>query len=84
MNRPAPREAGIGPVIRRLLADYVGGQWGLLLLAIFCMLFASAMGGGIPWLVRGVTNQIFVRQKAELLVPLSLIYLVELLQLKVY
>jgi subfamily B ATP-binding cassette protein MsbA len=30
------------------------------------------MGGGIPWLVRGVTNQIFVRHKAELLVPLSL------------
>ena len=72
MTRPAPREAGIGPVIRRLLTEYVGGQWGLLLLAIFCMLFASAMGGGIPWLVRGVTNQIFVRHKAELLVPLSL------------
>jgi len=72
MTRPAPREAGIGPVIRRLLTEYVGGQWGLLLLAIFCMLFASVMGGGIPWLVRGVTNQIFVRHKAELLVPLSL------------
>ncbi len=72
MTRPALREAGTGAAIRRLLADYVKGQWGLLLLAIFCMLFASAMGGGLPWLVRSVTNQIFVRHKAELLVPLSL------------
>ena len=27
-----------GAVIRRLLRDYIGGQWGLLLLAILCML----------------------------------------------
>ena len=50
----------------------MGGQWGLLALAVVCMLSASAMGGGIPWLVRSVTDQIFVRHKAELLVPLSL------------
>ncbi len=72
MTQTAPRQAGTGAIIRRLLADYVGGQWGLLALAVVCMLFASAMGGGIPWLVRSVTDQIFVRHKAELLVPLSL------------
>ena len=72
MTQTAPRQAGTGAIIRRLLADYVGGQWGLLTLAVVCMLFASAMGGGIPWLVRSVTDQIFVRHKAELLVPLSL------------
>ncbi|MES2292247.1 MAG: ABC transporter ATP-binding protein [Pseudomonadota bacterium] len=72
MNETAPKQAGAGAIIRRLLVDYVGGQWGLLALAVFCMLFASAMGGGIPWLVRSVTDQIFVRHKAELLVPLSL------------
>ncbi len=72
MTETAPKQAGTGAIIRRLLADYVGGQWGLLVLAVVCMLFASAMGGGIPWLVRSVTDQIFVRHKAELLVPLSL------------
>ena len=72
MKETAPRQAGTGAIFRRLLADYVGGQWGLLALAVVCMLFASAMGGGIPWLVRSVTDQIFVRHKAELLVPLSL------------
>ncbi len=72
MTETAPRQAGTGAIVRRLLADYVGGQWGLLALAVVCMLFASAMGGGIPWLVRSVTDQIFVRHKAELLVPLSL------------
>ena len=29
MNRPVLPEGRTGPVIRRLLADYVGGQWGL-------------------------------------------------------
>src|ERR1700744_3311775 len=72
MTRPAPREAGTGPALRRLLADYVGGQWGLLLLAILCMLFASAMYVGIPWLVNSVTKQGFMRHQAALLLPLSL------------
>ena len=36
MTRPVPREAGTAAALRRLLADYVAGQWGLLLLAIFC------------------------------------------------
>ena len=72
MTQTAPKQASTGAIVRRLLADYVGGQWGLLALAVLCMLFASAMGGGIPWLVRSVTDQIFVRHKAELLVPISL------------
>jgi subfamily B ATP-binding cassette protein MsbA len=73
MNRPVPREAGTVAALRRLLADYVGGQWGLLLLAIFCMLFASAMYVGIPWLVNTVTKQVFMRHQASLLLPLSLL-----------
>jgi ATP-binding cassette, subfamily B, bacterial MsbA len=72
MSPSASNQAGAGAVIRRLLRDYVGEQWGLLALAVFCMLFASTMGGAIPWLVRSVTDQIFVRHKAELLLPLSL------------
>ncbi|HEY2836457.1 MAG TPA: ABC transporter ATP-binding protein [Rhizomicrobium sp.] len=73
MRPSSPKPIGTGAVIRRLLHDYVGRQWGLLALAVFCMLFASLMGGGIPWLVRSVTDQIFVRHKAEVLVPLSLL-----------
>jgi subfamily B ATP-binding cassette protein MsbA len=72
MTNPAPKSASTGAAIRRLLADYVGGQWGILALAILCMLFASAMGGGIPWLVNSVTKQVFMRHQASLLLPLSL------------
>jgi ATP-binding cassette, subfamily B, bacterial MsbA len=72
MNRPVPREAGTAAAIRRLLADYVSGQWGLLLLAVLCMLFASGMYVGIPWLVNTVTKQVFMRHQAALLLPLSL------------
>ena len=68
----ARRPAGSGAIIRRLLTDYVGRQWGLLLLAILCMLFTSAMGGALPWLVNNVTKQVFMRREAELLLPLSL------------
>ena len=67
-----PKRASTGAAIRRLLADYVGRQWGLLALAILCMLFTSAMGGGIPWLVNNVTKQVFLRHQAEMLLPLSL------------
>jgi ATP-binding cassette, subfamily B, bacterial MsbA len=63
---------GNSAIIRRLLADYLGGQWGLLVLAVLCMLLASTMGGGIPWLVNSVTKQVFMRHQAALLLPLSL------------
>ncbi len=59
-------------VIRRLIRDYVSRQWGLLVLAVFCMLLTSAMGGAIPWLVNSVTKQIFMRHMGEWLLPLSL------------
>src|SRR6185437_7792698 len=72
MTYPAPKSASTAAAVRRLLADYVGGQWGILALAVLCMLFASAMGGGIPWLVNSVTKQVFMRHQASLLLPLSL------------
>ena len=43
---PAPQPSKTGAVIRRLLRDYVGGQWGLLVLAVLCMLIASATQRG--------------------------------------
>ncbi len=72
MTQPAPKQAGTGAIIRRLLADYVGGQWGLLALAIVCMLFASATYGLIPQLVNWEIKYIFLRQNAGLLLLLSL------------
>ena len=73
MTVSVPERAATGQAIRRLLADYVGRQWGLLALAILCMLFTSAMGGGIPWLVNNVTKQVFMRHQADMLLPLSLL-----------
>ena len=70
-SRPAP---ALKPsaVIRRLLRDYVGTQWGLLALAIFCMLLTSAIGGLVPQMVNWEIKLIFLRHQAELLLPLSL------------
>ncbi|HET7085062.1 MAG TPA: ABC transporter ATP-binding protein [Rhizomicrobium sp.] len=71
---PQPDSAGkTGAVIRRLLRDYVSGQWGLLLIAVFCMLLTSAVSGLVPHLLNLVVKQIFMRQQAEMLLPLSLV-----------
>jgi subfamily B ATP-binding cassette protein MsbA len=59
-------------VVRRLLRDYVGGQWGLLLLAILSMLLTSAISGLVPLMVNWEIKLIFMRHQAELLLPLSL------------
>jgi subfamily B ATP-binding cassette protein MsbA len=68
----APGPGKAGAVIRRLLRDYVGGQWGLLVLAIFCMLLTSAIGGLVPMMVSWEVKLIFLRHQAELLLPLAL------------
>ena len=59
-------------VTRRLLRDYVRGEWGLLLLAVFCMLLTSAISGLVPLMVNYEIKLIFLRRQAELLLPLSL------------
>jgi subfamily B ATP-binding cassette protein MsbA len=71
-NAPAPPPGKTGAVVRRLLHDYVGGQWGLLALAIFCMLLTSAISGLVPMMVNWEIKLIFLRGQAELLLPLSL------------
>jgi subfamily B ATP-binding cassette protein MsbA len=67
-----PQPGKAGAVVRRLLRDYVSGQWGLLLLAIFCMLLTSAIGGLVPMMVSWEIKLIFLRHQAELLLPLAL------------
>jgi len=59
-------------VVRRLVRQYVGAQWGLLLLAIFCMLLTSGVSGLVPWLLNLEVKLIFTRHQAEMLLPLSL------------
>jgi subfamily B ATP-binding cassette protein MsbA len=60
-----------GPVIRRLLRDYVSGQWGLMALAIPCMLIASATLPVVPQLVSWETKYIFQREDPAWLLPLA-------------
>ncbi|HEU0095793.1 MAG TPA: ABC transporter ATP-binding protein, partial [Rhizomicrobium sp.] len=59
-------------VIRRLLRDYVSGQWGLLILAILCMLLTSAIGGLVPMIVSWEIKLIMLRKEGALLLPLAL------------
>ena len=66
---PAPLDTAA--VIRRLLRDYVGGEWGLLALAILAMLATSLISGMVPVLVNWEIKQIFLRKNADLLVPLA-------------
>jgi ATP-binding cassette, subfamily B, bacterial MsbA len=69
---PALQPGKTGAVIRRLLHDYVGGQWGLLLVAIFFMLLTSGVSALVPMMVNWEIKLIFLRGQAELLLPLSL------------
>jgi subfamily B ATP-binding cassette protein MsbA len=69
---PPTNELKTGAVIKRLLRDYVSGEWGLLALAIFCMLIASIAVWMLPQLVNWETKYIFQRHDAAWLVPLSL------------
>jgi subfamily B ATP-binding cassette protein MsbA len=72
-STPPPDLAGkTGPIVRRLLRDYVRGHRGLLLLAVFCMLLTSAVSGLVPWLLNLVVKLIFLRQQDDMLLPLSL------------
>ncbi len=67
-----PSQLDNGAVVRRLLRDYVSGQWGLLLLAVFCMLLTSAISGLVPLLLNLEVKLIFLRHQAEMLLPMSL------------
>lgn len=69
---PAPRTFNTGAVIRRLLRDYIGTQWGLLVLAILCMLATSALTGMVPLMVNWQFKFIFQQKKAGLLLPMAL------------
>ncbi|HEX4178293.1 MAG TPA: ABC transporter transmembrane domain-containing protein, partial [Rhizomicrobium sp.] len=68
----APPSGKTGPVFLRLLRDYVGSQWGLLLLAIVSMLLTSGISGLVPLLLNLEVKLIFLRREADMLLPMSL------------
>src|SRR5258706_12003744 len=67
----APTAINTGAVIRRLLRDYIRTQWGLLALAVPCMLIASATLQVVPQLVNWEIKYIFQRQDETWLVSLA-------------
>jgi subfamily B ATP-binding cassette protein MsbA len=67
-----PGALSAGAVFRRLLRDYLSGQWGLLSVAILCMLATSAISGLVPLMVSWQIKFIFVQKKAALLLPMAL------------
>jgi subfamily B ATP-binding cassette protein MsbA len=71
-STPSPFTPGTAAVVRRLLRDYVGRQWGLLAVAILCMLATSAISGLVPLLLNLEVKLIFLRHQAEMLLPMSL------------
>jgi subfamily B ATP-binding cassette protein MsbA len=71
-SSPTPRPNQTSAVIRRLLRDYVSGEWGLLVLAILCMVVASVAIWALPYLLNWEAKYIFQRHNAAWLIPLSL------------
>src|SRR6185312_1071407 len=64
-----------GALIRRLLRDYLRGQWLLLAAAIVGMLAYSGLTASMPFLVSWFVKYIFLLHDASKLVPLSLMVL---------
>ena len=70
---PAKSEsAGVTPIVRRLLRDYVSDQWSTVAFAILCMLIVSGANAAIPILIKFTIKFLFVQKKAELLWPITL------------
>jgi subfamily B ATP-binding cassette protein MsbA len=69
---PSPNDLKSGAIVRRLLRDYVGNEWGLLTLAILAMLLTSVMSGLLPQLIKLELKQIFTNEQAGWLLPLTL------------
>jgi subfamily B ATP-binding cassette protein MsbA len=66
-----PMPAGTFATVKRLARDYLRGQWGLLGIAVLCMLITSAASGSIPLLLKYTIELIFQDKRAEWLLPLT-------------
>ncbi len=59
-------------VLRRLVRDYVSGQWSVLFVAIFCMLTVAAANAAIPVLIKLTVKFLFVRKSEAMLWPITI------------
>ncbi len=59
-------------VLRRLVRDYVSGQWSILFVAILCMLMVAAANAAIPVLIKLTVKFLFVRKSSEMLWPITI------------
>src|SRR5690348_18235404 len=59
-------------VLRRLVRDYVSGQWSVLFIAILCMLTVAAANAAIPVLIKLTVKFLFVRKSEEMLWPITI------------
>ncbi|MBV9990978.1 MAG: ABC transporter ATP-binding protein [Alphaproteobacteria bacterium] len=57
-------------VMRRLLRDYVAGQWGTLAIAVTCMAVTAAASGAIPLLIKYTLQYLFEQKRADMLWPI--------------
>jgi subfamily B ATP-binding cassette protein MsbA len=60
------------PIIRRLLREYMRGQWRILVPAIFCMVLSALMTGALAWLLDPAIKLIFLEKRADMLVIIPL------------
>src|SRR5271155_2741563 len=67
-------------IIRRLLHDYMGGQWASLALAVVCMLSTAALTGVLAWIIDPAIRLIFEEKRVDMLaiIPLGVIAVVAL------
>ncbi|MGA9796838.1 MAG: ABC transporter ATP-binding protein [Rhizomicrobium sp.] len=74
----AAKPLGDTAIIRRLLRDYMGKQWPLLLLAIFCMLVTAAMNGELAGIINPAIKKIFLQKHAAdlLSIPLEIMAII--------
>jgi len=71
-SRPDSAAPNTAAIVRRLLRDYIRGEWGVAALAVFCMLLTSAVSGLVPHLLNLEVKLIFLRHEADMLLPMSL------------
>jgi ATP-binding cassette, subfamily B, bacterial MsbA len=80
--RPDPAKVNAAPkrrgrqgdvaAIRRLLHDYMGRQWPLLMLGIVCMIITAAMQGALAGVINPAIKKIFLQKHADQLVIIPL------------
>jgi subfamily B ATP-binding cassette protein MsbA len=79
---PAKPAAPMGDmaIVRRLVRDYIGHQWGKLAIAGLCMIVASSMTGALAWIIDPAIKKIFLEKDVQMLliIPLEVVGIIAL------